>query len=76
VTLVNGHLAARLANVAPWQEVAGNLIGPSTINLLGQELNFNALVTNATGSICPEIIRLNNKTSPHVAQQFENGMHM
>jgi hypothetical protein len=68
----HGHLAARIADVAPWQEVAVDLIGPWTINLHGQELKFNALTTIDTVSNYPEVIRLNNKTSLHVAQQFEN----
>ena len=68
----HGHLPARNALIAPWQEVAVDLIGPWTIKLHGQEYKFHALTTIDTVSNYPEIIRLNNKTSQHVAQQFEN----
>jgi hypothetical protein len=55
-----------------WQEVAVDLIGPWTINLHGRELKFNAVASIDAVSNCPEIVCLNNKTSQHVAQLFEN----
>jgi transposase InsO family protein len=67
-----GHLAPRQADIKPWQEVAVDLIGPWTIKLHGQSLVFRALTTIDTVTNYPELIRLNSKTSLHVAQQFEN----
>jgi transposase InsO family protein len=68
----HGHLPARNALILPWQEVAVDLIGPWTIKLHGQDYKFHALTSIDTVTNYPEIVRLNNKTSQHVAQQFEN----
>ena len=67
-----GKLPPREANLAPWDEVAVDLIGIWKIEINGQQLEFNALtcidpVTNLT-----ELIRINNRTSAHVAMKFEN----
>jgi hypothetical protein len=55
-----GELPPREAPLAPWDEVAVDLIGPWTIKTNGQELVFHALtcidpVTNLT-----ELVRINN----------------
>ena len=68
----HGQLPPREADIAPWQEVAVDLIGPWTIKLHGQNYKFMALTSIDTVTNYPEIVRLNNKTSLHVAQQFEN----
>ena len=68
-----GHLPPRHAQFMPWNEVAIDLIGPWTIPCQnGEEYEFTALtcidpVTNLT-----EMIRVNNKTAEHVAEQFVN----
>jgi transposase InsO family protein len=67
-----GTLPPREAPLAPWDEVAIDLIGPWKIQVNGQELVFHALtcidpVTNLT-----ELIRINNKSSAHVGMKFEN----
>lgn len=69
-----GEAPPRQAQVAPWYEVAVDLIGPWKISAPGleEELVFHALTTIDTVTNLPEIIRINNKTSRHVAQQFEN----
>ena len=67
-----GRLAARAALLAPWQEVAVNLIGPWSVNLPSQELKFKALTGIDAVSNCPEMTHINNETSLRVAQQFEN----
>ena len=68
-----GEAPPRQAHVAPWYEIAVDLIGPWKISIPGnQELEFRALTTIDTVSNLPELIRINNKTSEHVAQQFEN----
>ena len=56
----------------PWHEVAVDLVGPWTIKLHGQGLKFSALTSIDTVTNYPELARINNKTSEHVAQQFEN----
>jgi len=67
-----GELPPREAPLAPWTEVAVDLIGPWTVNVAGQEIEFNALtcidpVTNLT-----ELSRIDNKTSEYVGMRFEN----
>jgi hypothetical protein len=68
----HGLLPPREALMMPWHEVAVDLIGPWTIKLHGQELKFSALTSIDTVTNYPELTRINNKTSEHVAQQFEN----
>ena len=68
-----GKLPPHEANLAPWDEVAVDLIGPWKINISnGQELIFNTLtcidpVTNLT-----ELIQINNHISAHVARMLKN----
>ena len=68
----HGHTAPREAGIHPWREVAVDLIGPWTIRLGGQETTFQALTIIDTVTNLTELVRLNNKTSAHVANQFEN----
>ena len=56
----------------PWNQVDVDLIGPWKIKINNLEVIFNTLtcidpVTNLT-----EMIRINNRTSIHVAEQFSN----
>ena len=69
-----GDTPPRQAQLAPWHEVAVDLIGPWKISIPGidEALEFRALTTIDTVSNLPELIRINNKTSEHVATQFEN----
>ena len=67
-----GHLPARHAQLLPWNEVAIDLIGPWRIDINGQEIEFNALTCIDPVTNLVEIIRIENKTAVHVAQQFEN----
>ena len=68
-----GELPPREAQVAPWNEVAVDLIGPWKIPMPnGTVYKFSALtcidpVTNLT-----ELKRIDNKTSEHVTMLFEN----
>jgi hypothetical protein len=69
-----GELPPRVTNHAPWNEVAVDLIGPWSIRLQdGRDLEFKALTAIDTVTNLTEIIRLENKTSNHVAHKFENG---
>ena len=66
------ELPARDAHVAPWQEVAVDLIGPWTIRTAhGDDITFIALTVIDTATNLCEIIRLENKSAAHVGAQFE-----
>jgi hypothetical protein len=65
-------LAPREVKLVPWDTVCIDLIGPWKIKVAGQDVVVRALtcidpVTNLT-----ELVRIENKTMEHVAQQFEN----
>jgi transposase InsO family protein len=66
------HLPARHADVAPWDSVAVDLIGPWKINISGREVEFSALTCIDPVTNLAELVRIDNKTSAHVAQHFEN----
>jgi transposase InsO family protein len=68
-----GHHPPREATVAPWQEVAVDLIGPWTIvDEQGEQHKFTAItiVDNVT-TYC-EIQVMRNKTAAHAGWQLEN----
>eukprot|EP00957_Ditylum_brightwellii_P184548 14055540-Ditylum_brightwellii.AAC.1 len=56
----------------PWSDVVVDLIGPWKITIKGKEIEFNALTSIDLVSNLAKIIRIDNKTSEHVAQRFEN----
>ena len=62
----------RNALVAPWDEVVVDLIGPWKIKVKNRMFIFNALTCIDPVTNLVELIRIQNKTSKHVAQQFEN----
>jgi transposase InsO family protein len=67
-----GHLPPRQAKVAPWQEVAVDLIGPwSLYDPDGNEHTFTALTVVDTVTTYCEVVLLRNKTAAHVGYQFE-----
>ena len=67
-----GHLPPRNAQVAPWHEVAVDLIGPWKIKAAGKEHSFMALTIIDTVTTYCEVQLLKNKTAEHVGWQFEN----
>ena len=67
-----GELPQREAPLVPWSEVAVDLIGPWKIDINGQEVEFSALTSIDMVTNLVELIRIENRTSNHVAQQFEN----
>ena len=67
-----GQLPPREANLVPWNEVCIDLIGPWTIVVNGQVLEFKALTSIDPVTNIAELIRIENKTSKHVSEQFEN----
>jgi transposase InsO family protein len=62
----------RNAKLMPWDEVAVDLIGPWRIYIGGNELGFNALTNIDPVTNLVELIRIDSKTSHHVARQFQN----
>ena len=67
-----GHHAPRHARLVPWNECAVDLIGPWKIQLGEKELTFKALTIIDPVTNLLEIVRIDNKSSKHVAQQFAN----
>ena len=68
-----GELPEKLyIDLHPWEEISVDLIGPWTVNLHGQQMQFHALTTvdHATG--IAEINRIKNKSSSHIAMTFIN----
>jgi hypothetical protein len=68
-----GHLPPRNDTAVPWEEVAVDLVGPWSVTLpdIG-ELRFHALTIIDTTTTISEMVRIDNKTSQHVAMLFEN----
>jgi transposase InsO family protein len=59
-------------HIAPWFEVACDLIGPWKINIQGNSFSFQALtIIDQVTNYC-EIIQIPDKTSTSVARAFEN----
>ena len=69
-----GYHAPRLARLAPWTEVAVDLIGPWKYynKETDTEYTFNALTCIDTVTKFVEIICVRYKNSIHIAQQFAN----
>ena len=66
-----GLLPACEAQLIPWNEVCVDLIGPWKILLPDEtELVINALTCIDPVTNLLEIIRINNKSSEHIAEQF------
>ena len=56
----------------PWSEVAVDLIGPWTININGEDIQFRAITFIDTVTNLPEFARINNKSSEHIGQKLED----
>ena len=67
-----GHLPPRETLVAPWFEVAVDLIGPWQVNIGTRILLFQALTCIDTVTNLAEVIRIDNKSSVHISMLFEN----
>jgi transposase InsO family protein len=67
-----GKMPPREALLCPWREIACDLIGPWTIEVMGQKLRFRALTIIDTVTNWPEIILIYSKHSSHVGLQLEN----
>jgi hypothetical protein len=68
----HGHFAPREAELMPWRQIAVDLVGPWTLSVGQQEITFTALTIIDMVTNLVEVVRLNNKSSAHVALQFEN----
>ena len=68
-----GLLPPRHAPLTPWSEVMVDLVGPWKVKIdQNDDVYFNALTCIDPVSNLVEMIRIQNKTSAHVTQQFEN----
>lgn len=67
-----GYTAPREAAAHPWRDVAVDLVGPWPLTIGGYEHKFMALTIIDMVTNLVELVRLENKTSAHVALQFEN----
>eukprot|EP00957_Ditylum_brightwellii_P049897 3782540-Ditylum_brightwellii.AAC.1 len=67
-----GELPAWHAALMPWSKNVIDLIRLWRIKIRGEEVEFNALMCIHMVSNLVEIIRVENKTAEHVAQQYEN----
>ena len=67
-----GHLPPQIAGLFPWKTVAVDLIGPWKVKINQIELEFRALTCINPVSNVVEAIWIKDKTSQHIAEQFEN----
>ena len=65
-----GLLPERELRIAPWEEVAIDLIGPWKVKVRGKQVEFNALTCIDTASNLVELIRIDNKTAHHIRNKF------
>ncbi len=71
--MANCELPPREATlVVPWYKVAVDLIGPWTLLVHGQEIEFYALTCIDPVSNLVEVQRIENKSAAHVAMIFKN----
>jgi hypothetical protein len=56
--------------IAPWEEVAINLIGPWTVKVNGQQVECNVLTCIDTASNLVKLIWVDNKTAKHICDKF------
>jgi hypothetical protein len=63
-------LTERQVRIAPWEEVAIDLIGPWVVQVNGRPCKFNALTCINTASNLVELVRIDNKTSDHIRDKF------
>jgi hypothetical protein len=68
----HGQLAPREAALLPWSDVAVDLIGPWTLAVADELVEFMALTIIDLVTNLVELVRLDNKTSDHVALKFAN----
>ena len=67
-----GELPPSEAQLAPWQEIAVDLIGPWSINVNEVNLILNALSIINTVTNLAKLIRISSRSAAHVSLQLEN----
>jgi len=67
----HGEAPARLELADPWSEVAVDLIGPWNVQVGQRHLTIYALTSIDIATTLSEIIRIEEKTSEHIAVKFE-----
>ena len=65
-----GLLPEREVRIAPWEEVAIDLIGPWKVKVNGRQVEFNALPCIDTALNLVELIHVDNKTAKHTRDNF------
>jgi hypothetical protein len=63
-------LPKREVQIAPWEEVPTNLIGPSKVKVNGQIVGFNVLTCIDMASNLVELIRDYHKIAKHICDKF------
>ena len=56
--------------IAPWEEVAIDLIGPWKVKVNGRQFELNALTCIDMASNLVKLIRVDNKTAKHICDKF------
>jgi hypothetical protein len=56
--------------IAPWDEVAIDLIDPSMVTVNNQKVEFNSLTWMNTATNLVDLIYINNKTLHHILDEF------
>ncbi len=65
-----GLLPKQEVQIAPWEEITINLIGPWKVQLNGQQVEFNALACIDVASNLVKLIRVDYKTAKHICDKF------
>ncbi len=65
-----GLLPEEEVRIAPWEEVAIDLIGPWKVKVNGRQVEFNALTCIDTASYLVKLIRIDNKTAKHIRDRL------
>ena len=68
---VYGEAPARIEQSQPWEVVAVDLVGPWSIKVQGHLLTIHALTIIDMATTLYEIVRIEEKTSEHIAKKFE-----
>ncbi len=65
-----GLLPKREVQIAPWEEVATDLIGPWKVKVNGRQVEINALTCIDMASNLAELIHVDNKTAKHIRDKL------
>ncbi len=65
-----GLLSKQEVRIAPWEEVAINLIRPWKVKVNGRQVEFNALTCIDMALNLVKLIRIDNKTAKHIRDKF------